>query len=171
MKQSRLTLPSLMPITSSAVLVAALTIAMTASAADTWLQTVLRIAGITAAPSPRSAGLVETGNVWVAAVDGSITTRWTVAGGFGSAVFDAGGVALYAMQQDNLVRIAASNAEPEVVRKVVGIDKLIGFDPHMPTDLIVLMRDERAPLAVLSTMTRSAPPVLFCPRRFASTRC
>ena len=54
------------------------------------------------------------------------------------------------MQQDNLVRIAAPNAEPEVVRKVVGIDKLIGFDPHMPTDLIVLMRDERAPLAVLS---------------------
>ena len=150
MKRSHFTSQALLPMTLSGVLVAALTIAMTASAAETWLQRVLSIAGLTAAPSPRSAGLVESGNVWVATVDGSTTTRWTVAGGFGSPVFDAGGVALYAMQHDNLVRIAAPNAEPEVVRKVVGIDKLIGFDPRVPTDLIVLMRDERAPLAVLS---------------------
>ncbi len=150
MKRTRFTLQALLPATSSAVLAAALTIATTAGAAETWLQKVLAIAGITAAPSPRSAGLVETGNVWVATVDGGTTTRWTVAGGFGSPVFDVGGVALYAMQQDNLVRIAAPNAEPEIVRKAVGIDKLIGFDPRVPTDLIVLMRDESAPLAVLS---------------------
>lgn len=151
MKRSRYKPQALLPMTTAAVLVAALTIAITASAAETWLQTVLRITGISAAPSPRSAGLVETGNVWVATVDGSTTTRWTVAGGFGSPVFDVGGVALYAMQQDDLVRIAAPNAKPEVVRKVVGVDKLIGFDPRVPTNLIILMRGEIAPLAVLST--------------------
>lgn len=150
MKRSHLTSQALLPMTLSFVLVAALTIAMTANAAESWLQKVLRIAGTNAAPSPRSAGLVETGNVWVATVDGGTTTRWTVAGGYGSPVFDAGGATLYAMHQDNLVRIATPNAEPEVVRNVVGIDKLIGFDPRVPTDLIVLMRDERAPLAVLS---------------------
>lgn len=158
MKRSRYRPYALLPVKTVAVLVAALTIAITASAAETWLQTVLRIAGISAAPSPRSAGLVETGNVWVAKVDGSTTTRWTVAGGFGSPVFDVGGVALYAMQHDDLVRIAAPNAKPEVVRKVVGVDKLIGFDPRVPTNLIVLMRDELAPLAVLSISGVSLVP-------------
>lgn len=139
-----------LPVTLPLVLVASLTIAITASAAESWLQKVLSIAGITAAPSPRSAGVVETGSVWVATVDRGTTIRWTAAGGYSSPVFDAGGTALYAMNHDNLVRIATPNAEPEVVRQVAGIDKLIGFDPSASTELIVLMRDESAALAVLS---------------------
>ena len=142
-------------IACATALVTALTATLDATAAETWLQKVLRISGISAAPAPRASAPVESGSVWVAAIDGTTRTRWTAAEDFGSPVFDARGTAIYAMQRDSLVRIASPNAEPEVVRKVVGVDKLIGFDPLAPADLVVLMRDEKAPVAVLSVSSPS----------------
>jgi len=137
-------------IACAGVLFISMAAAPDATAEETWFQKVLRIAGISAVPAPRGAAPVEVGSVWVATIDGATRTRWTAGEDFASPVFDARGAAIYAMRRDDLVRIASPNAEPEVVRKLAGVDKLIGFDPQVRTDLVVLMRDEKAPVAVVS---------------------
>lgn len=128
---------------------AALGLALTAAAEETLLQKVLRVVGISAAPTLRSAAAADAGAVWVADIAGAAPVRWTRSDAFRSPVFDARGRAIYAMQQDSLVRIDAPEAAPVLIRSAPGVEKLVGFDPQEPGTLLVLTSNPDAPLAAL----------------------
>lgn len=122
---------------------------LAAAGKETLAQMILRVTGITAAPTLRGVSPNEVGNVWVAGVDGAAPVPWTQAGGLRSPVFDLQGRTIYAMQQDSLVRIDSPQSLPTVVRTAPGIDKLVGFDPQSPDALLALTSDPAAPLALL----------------------
>jgi hypothetical protein len=131
--------------------------------AESTLQMLLRVTGISAVPALRGEEISGTGSVWVAALAESQPVRWTATGGFRSPVFNAAGTAIYAMQSDVLVRIDGAGVAPVIVSKAADVEKLIGFDSRAPDGLVMLMSDRAAPLAVLSLTTGKLALLPFDP--------
>jgi hypothetical protein len=107
------------------------------SAAESLLAKLLRITGLTAAPSQlRGPADAEPGNVWIADVDARTTAPLTTDGGYRSPVFSPDGK-LYALRGTAIVRIPADGAVASV--RAPGAVKLVGFDSQNVDELIVLV--------------------------------
>jgi hypothetical protein len=128
---------------------------------ETWLDKLLRISGLSAAPGQLRDGETAPGSVWVVDARGGDPVRWTRDGGYAWPVFGAGDGSVYALHGETLVRIAAALSAPQRLFALTGVDKLVGFDPRAPDELIVLQGDRTAPLASLAMKTgaRTALPL------------
>jgi hypothetical protein len=133
--------------------------------ADTLMDKLLRVAGLTAAPAQlRGPGdEVETGNVWIANLERRTASALTSDGGYRSPVFSPVDGSVYALKGDTIVRFAASNGKTAVVQKVTGVLKLVGFEGKNGDEIIVLVDAGTAgsPLGVVSLTSGKMTPLPY----------
>ena len=146
-------------------LAAALVLSMpAAAAAETLVQKLLRIAGLTAAPTQMRgpADEVEPGNIWIAPADKGAAKALTTDGGYTSPLFSPDG-RVYALRGGTLVRLPQETGAGVAVHKVPGAVKLVGFDGANADDLVLLLDAPRAgsPLGVLSLKSGRVTPLPY----------
>lgn len=132
--------------------------------AETLLEKLLRVSGLSAAPGQLRDGEATPGSLWVGEIGGAAPVRWTSDGGFRYPVFAVSDGSIYALAGQTLVRIPGAGVTPLSLRPVRGVAKLVGFDRRAPDELIVLMDDATAPLATLSLATGNLVALPFDPR-------
>ena len=132
-----------------------------ASAAESLLARLLRIAGLTAAPSQmREPEDTAAGDVWTVTLEQGSARSLTQGGGYRSPIFAADG-RLYALKDSGVVQVAQS--EGATAMKVPNIVKLVGFDTERRDELVVVVepRAGGSPLAVVSLTNRTVTPLPF----------
>jgi len=132
-----------------------------AAAADSLIDRLLRIAGLTAAPTQmRGPGdSVTDGNLWIAARGGT-PAPLTSGGGYRSPVFEPDGSVL-ALKGNALLRIAPQGGGGAPVHTTVGVLKLVGFDSGNADELFVLLDGGFSPLGVLSMKSGKITPLPY----------
>jgi len=135
--------------------------------AQSLLQKLLRIAGLTAAPSQlRGPGDdAASGNIWVANLDRQTTQALTNDGGYRSPVFSPADRSIYALKGDAIVRIRTDGTSSSAV-KAPGAIKLVGFDGQNPDELVVLLDAGagQSPLAIVSLKSGAVTPLPYDPK-------
>ena len=123
------------------VAVAAVLSASVVAAQESLIDKLLRIAGLTAAPSQmRGPGdEVESGNIWIANLDQRTRRGLTGEGSYRSPVFSPVDGSVYALKGDLIVRIPAAGGNGAAVQKVSGAVKIVGFDGKSADELVVLL--------------------------------
>ena len=136
-------------------------------AKESLLAKLLRIAGLTAAPSQLRAPGDELapGNIWLASLDKQPARALTTDGGYRSPVFSATDNGIYALKGDAVVRISADGAST-VAAQAPGAIKLVGFDAQNPDDLVVLVDAPagQPPMAVVSLKSKTMSPLPSDPK-------
>jgi hypothetical protein len=142
-----------------------------AAAAESMIDRLLRVAGLTAAPAQmRSPGdEVEVGDVWVADAAGGPASPLTAGGGYRSPVF-APDASIVALRGDTLVRIPAGGGSAATVQRAAGVVKLVGFDARNADELVVLLDGGAAPLGVLAVKNGRITPLPHDPKSDAERR-
>jgi hypothetical protein len=119
---------------------------------QTLVQRLLRITGLTAAPSQLRGpdDTVALGDLWISDLAGRTTTPLTTDGGYTSPIFAKDG-GIYALKGMAIVRVSPQGKNLVEVQRVTGVAKLVGFE-DAGDDLIVLLEPARAgsPLGVVS---------------------
>ena len=150
---------------STGGLAAALVLAIPCAAtAETLIQKLLRIAGLTVAPGQMKgpADEVEPGDIWRAAADTGVSKALTTDGGYTSPIFSTDG-RIYALEGGSLVRLPQETGAGVAIHKVPGAVKLVGFD-GTNTDELVLLLDvppPASPLAALSVKSGRVTPLPY----------
>jgi hypothetical protein len=143
-------------------LLAMLALSATVAAQESLLQKLLRIAGLTAAPSQlRGPGeAVEPGNIWIVPADRGTPKALTLDGGYTSPIFSTDG-RVYALKGDTLVRLPQETGAGVAVHKVPRALKLVGFDAANADELVVLVdaAPGSSPLGVLSLRSGRVTPL------------
>ena len=135
-------------------------------AKESLLAKLLRIAGLTAAPSQLRAPGDELGpgNIWLADLDTQTARALTTDGGYRLPVFSPVDNGIYALKGDTIVRVSADGASTVAV-KAPGAIKLVGFDAQNPDDS--WCRDAPAgqpPMAVASLKSKTMSPLPYDPK-------
>ena len=129
---------------------------------ETLVQKLLRIAGLTAAPSQmRAPGDPEPGDVWIVSLQDRQARALTQDGGYRSPIFAPSDAFVYALRNDAVVRIPVGGGAAASQRAAAGVVKLVGFDGA--DDLIVLTdaREPASPLASLALKTGTIAPLPY----------
>lgn len=133
-----------------------------AGAQQSLIARLLRIAGLTAAPSQlRGPRDEKPGNLWIADPERNTTRALTHDGGYRSPVFSAAGT-IYALKEDAIVAVR-SDGSSSTVQSVAGIVKLVGFDGTSADDVVVLVENANAgsPLAIVSLKSGVLTPLPY----------
>jgi hypothetical protein len=128
---------------------------LSAAAAETLFQKLLRIAGLSASPAQmREPGdEFESGDVWVV-TQGGRPVRLTSGGGYNSPIFSPVDDSLLALKASTVVRIPDGGASGVTGRKVPGALKLVGFDGLNSDEVVVLLEStDHSPFVALSLMS------------------
>jgi hypothetical protein len=137
----------------------------TAQPKETLLQKLLRIAGLTAAPSQmRAPGDPQPGDIWVVALQDRMARPLTQDGGYRSPVFGQDDAFIYALRDDVVVRIPVGGGTVVQQGRTAEAVKLVGFDG--PDDLTILTNAQppASPLASLSLKTGRLAPLPHDPK-------
>lgn len=132
-----------------------------ALAAESLLDRLLRIAGLTANPPAHIMAPgddIEAGDLWIAE-PGMPAVALTKDGGYRSPVFSPADGSLLALKGGKVVRLRGAGRETVVVA-ARGVRKLVGMAANKPDELVVLS-DGTAPLAILSLKTGRLAPLPF----------
>jgi hypothetical protein len=134
-----------------------------AGAADSLLEKLLRVAGLTAAPAQmRGPGdEVEAGSIWVAHLERGSVSPVTLDSGYRSPIFSLADGSIFALKGDTVVRIPPEGGKPAPVQRVTGVAKLVGFDGANPEEIVVLREGGGSPLGVLSLKTGKVTPLPY----------
>jgi hypothetical protein len=134
-----------------------------AAGAETLVEKLLRVSGLTASPAQmRSPGEeVEAGDVWVVPTDGGTAAALTTGGGYRSPIFAPADGGILALRGDTLVRIPAGGGSAAPLQRVPGILKLVGFDAGNADEIVVLLDGGAAPLGVLSAKSGRVTPLPY----------
>jgi hypothetical protein len=139
---------------------------------ETFLQKLLRIAGLTATPSQMKAPprAEQQGSLWIADLTQHTTSALTSEERYRSPVYAPDGT-LYALSGDSVVRVA-SGAPTGVVPAPAEAAKLVGFDPATPGEVVVLLGATSAgpPLRRVSLSTGTVTPLPYDPTSRESRR-
>jgi hypothetical protein len=132
---------------------------LTVGAAESLLTRLLRIAGLTAAPSQmRAPEDAAAGDVWIVTLDEGAAKALTQGGGYRSPIFAADG-RVFAVKDSSIVQVSPTQGGTPV--KVPNLVKLVGFDREHRDELVVVVDPPVAgsPLAVVSLTTRAVTPL------------
>jgi hypothetical protein len=131
--------------------------------ADSLIDKLLRIAGLTASPAQlRGPGdEVEAGRIWIAHLERRTVTPLTPDGGYRSPVFSPADGSLLALKGDTVVRISPEGGPAVVLQRLTGAAKLVGFVGISPDEIVVLRESGGPPLATLSLKTGKLDPLPF----------
>lgn len=144
--------------------IAAMALAPPAALSASFLETVLKVAGISAMPSAQkgpSDDLDAAGEIWIANVAERTLLRVTGKGRYNSPVFLPGDQSILALSGLRLVRIPLQGGEVEPLYTLKGVSKLVGFNKENPDQVLVLFEetDGSPSLGFLSLRTGQVTPV------------
>jgi hypothetical protein len=132
---------------------------------ETLLSKILRIAGLTAAPSQLrgAADDVALGNIWVVDVERGTRRALTTDGGYRSPIFLPNDSTVVALRANVLVRLGPQGGSPITLNEGTSILKLVGVDPTAPLEVVVLLNAPVAgsPLAAVSLQSGRRTPLPF----------
>ncbi len=131
------------------VVAAALAVSVSANA-DSLLDKLLRISGLTAAPGQMRGEEVEAGSIWIANLDSGAVKQLTTESDYRSPVFSPTGGGVFSLKGDMLMRIPLDGSSAAAIKRVPGAVKLVGFDSKNPDEIVIFFGEGRSPLAVLS---------------------
>jgi hypothetical protein len=142
------------------------------AAAESLIERLLRIAGLTAAPAQmRGPGdEVKAGSIWVANLEHQTTSPLTPGGGYRSPIFSPLDGSVLALERDTLVRIPAEGGPSAVVQRVSGAVKLVGFDAASPDEIVVLLEGGGSPLGVVNLKNGQLTLLPYDPRSESERR-
>jgi len=142
-----------------------------AVAAGSMVDTLLRVAGLTASPAQmRGPGdEVEAGDIWVTGAGGGPASALTSGGGYRSPVFAPDG-GIVALRGDAVVRIPAAGGSAASVQRAPGVLKLVGFDTKNADAIVVLLDGGPSPLGVLSLKSGKLTPLPYDAKSEAERR-
>ena len=129
------------------------------------LTKLLRVAGLTAAPSqmrgPGDDGAV--GNIWMVNIDNRAARALTTDGGYRSPIFVPNSSTVLALRGNAIVRLGSAGDNPAPLRMKVGVAKLVGVDSEDPSAVVVLLATPRggSPLASVSLEDATATALPF----------
>ena len=118
--------------------------------ADSLLDKLLRIAGLTAAPGENAKRRRGAGQHLDRDPKRGTVTRLTADSGYRSPVFSPADGSIFALKADVVVRIPSEGSPPAVIQRVTGAVKLVGFDGNNPDEIVILLEGGSSSLAVLS---------------------
>jgi hypothetical protein len=135
------------------------------SAADSLIERLLRIAGLTAAPAQMRGPdeSADTGSIWIADLERGTTTQLTSDAGYRSPIFAPTDGSIYALLGDTVVRISSDGGTPTPLHRLPGAVKLVGFDGVSAQEIVALFDGGASPLAVLSLKTGSVVRLPYDP--------
>ena len=140
-------------------------LAQTARPPEPLLTKLLRIAGLTAAPSQmRGPGdNVAAGNIWIASVDRRSVRALTTDGGYRSPIFINDTPLVLALRGNSAVRLGAQGGSVIPLLDAPNIVKLVGIDATSPGEVIVLLDApaRTSPLGVLSLQSGKVSPLPY----------
>ena len=144
----------------------------TAAAAESMVERLLRVAGLTAAPAQmRGPGdEVEAGDIWVAGTGAGRAAALTSGGGYRTPIFAPADGSIVALKGETLVRIPAGGGAAAPVQRAPGVLKLIGFDAGNADEIVVLLDGGAAPLGVLSVKSGKVTPLPYDAKSDAERR-
>ena len=129
------------------------------------LTKLLRIAGLTAAPSQMRgpADDAAVGNIWMVSIDRRDARALTSDGGYRSPIFLPNSSTLLALRGNAIVRLGSTGGNTSPLRMKVGVAKLAGVDSEDPSAVVVLLATPRAgsPLASVSLLDATATALPF----------
>jgi hypothetical protein len=141
-----------------------LSLSVQVAAAESLIDKLLRIAGLTASPSQMRgpADEVVPGNIWIVNVDRGTPSALTSDGGYASPIFSPDGT-VYALKGETLVRLPRAGGAGVTVQKVPGAVKLVGFDGAATGELVVLLEASpaRSPLGAVTLKTGRVTPLPY----------
>jgi hypothetical protein len=116
------------------------------------LTKLLRIAGLTAAPSQMRgpADDAAVGNIWMVSIDRREARALTTDGGYRSPVFLPNGSTVLALRGNAIVQLGTAPRNVPPVRLKAAVTKLVGIDSAHPSEVVVLTPDAGSPLAAVS---------------------
>ena len=130
------------------------------------LTKLLRIAGLTAAPSQMRgpADDAAVGNIWMASVDRRDARALTTDGGYRSPVFLPNGSTVLALRGSTIVRLGVSGRNAPPVPLTTGVAKLVGVDSANASEVVVLLEapdPSDSPLAAVSLQNGAVTALTF----------
>jgi hypothetical protein len=132
--------------------IASLLASLSAAAAESMIDKLLRVAGLTATPAQmRGPGDdADAGDIWIADLGGAPVSAMTAGGGYRSPIFSSTDGSIVALKGETLVRIPSSGGSAVAVQRATGVLKLVGFDARNPDEIVVVLDGGASPLGVLS---------------------
>lgn len=130
---------------------------------ESFLSRMLRIAGLTAAPSQMRgpADEVLEGNVWVVDTARGATRSLTSDGGYRSPIFAPDGSAVLAIHVGAIVRLPLQGRGTVLVKSVPQAIKLVGVEAANPAEVVVLLDVPSAPIASVSLQSGTITSLPF----------
>lgn len=129
------------------------------------LTKLLRIAGLTAAPSQMRgpADEVAAGNIWMVNIASRAARALTTDGGYRSPVFMPNGSTVLALRGNAIVRLASPPGTVAPLQMKAAIAKLVGVDSANPSEVVVLLETPGAgsPLAAVSLQNGTVTALPF----------
>ncbi len=106
--------------------------------AETMVEKLFRVSGLTASPAEmRGPGdELDAGDIWVVSPGSAAPAALTSGGGYRSPVFSPDG-SVFALKGDTVVRVAPGSVA--TLQKVTGALKLVGFDGRNADEVVVLL--------------------------------
>ena len=131
---------------------------------ESLVQKLLRIAGLTAAPSQmRAPGDPQPGDIWIVSLQDGARRALTNDGGYRSPIVSPDNEFVYAIRGDVVIRMPVAGGAATPQGRASDLVKLVGFDG--PDDVVVLTEAQPAsPLATLSLKTGQLTPLPHDPK-------
>jgi len=143
------------------------------AAAETMVERLLRVAGLTASPAQmRGPGDdIGAGDIWVASPGAGAPVALTSGSGYTSPVFSPMDGSIVALKGESVVRIPAGGGRAVAIQKAPGVLKLVGFDGKNVDEVVVLLDGSgRSPLGVLSLKSGTVTPLPYDAKSEAERR-
>ncbi len=114
-------------------------------AADPWYYKLARILGVDRAPvSLKGPAGAKPGELWIGPADRADPRRLAEGSDFASPAFQPGGKYVFALRQNDLVRIPSAGGAVVKMQSLPGVVKLVGFDGKNPDRLLALFGTPQA---------------------------
>ena len=149
----------------AAMILATGLLAQTPRPPEPLLSKLLRIAGLTVAPSQMRgpADNAAVGDIWIASVDRRSLRALTTDGGYRSPIFVNDTQLVLALRGNSLVRLGAQGGSAIALPDAPHIVKLAGIDAASPAEVVVLLDGppRTSPLGVLSLPSGKVSPLPY----------
>jgi hypothetical protein len=122
--------------------------------ADGLLDRILRVMGISATPSQMKGDSdAIAGQIWIVEIEPGRRMALTTDSDYRWPVYEPGGESVVALKSNSIVRVSMKGREAKVLYTIPGVEKLVGFDGEDHDNLLVVLDNDKAPLAMLSLKT------------------
>ena len=130
--------------------------------ADGLFDRILRVMGISATPSQMKGDSdVIAGQIWIAELELGRRAALTTDSGYRWPVYEPGSESVVSLKGESIVRISVKAREVKVLHTIPGVEKLVGFDGDQRDNLLVVLNDDTAPLAMVSLKTGQLTPLPY----------